>query len=297
MYAQIDHHEVGDMGFYRSPMESANGLIVTNNKYSELYSLQDGQLTPILKASNCGLYTNMSADGKLIRFKSFNANDEQAPAIVDVTTGIVTILDDYVHECGQVSFSNDGTIAYTMGSRLIVRKGNSRKAYDLGFYTNIANISPDGTKVAYSHIEGGTYIINLTTGAKETVALTDGYRPIWSPDGQKIAYNVANGTISVLDNATKRVYNIGEGESVSWANNSEEIIFTRVDRKNEFEITGSQIKKVNFDGSKELTLVASSDNLPTDAILTKDNKLIIPFKTGAKRGIAMKNLVSGITPS
>ena len=296
-FAQIDSYEVGDMGYLRTPMETANGIILTNSEYSEIYALDGDKLTPILQERNCGLYTNLSPDGKYLGFKSFNDADEQAPAILDVTTGIVTILEDYTWECGQVSFANDGTMAYTMGNRLIIRKGNTRKAFDLGFYTNIANISPDGTQVAYSNLDGRMYVINITSGAKEFLPVNDGYRPIWSPDGSKIAVQIGNGTLAVQERTSKKVYNLGQGESISWANNSEELIFTQTDRINDFEIAGTSIKKVNFDGTGEITLVTSSDNLPTDAIITRDNKLYIPYKTGEKRGLVVKNLVEGITPA
>ena len=296
MSAAIDMYEVGDMGFIRTPMESANGIIVTNNRYSEIYTLKNNTLTPILRANNCGLYTNLSKDGKYLGFKSFDAHDYQAPAVLDVTTGVVTVLEDYVWECGQVSFANDGTMAYTMGNSLIIRKGNLRKAFDLGFYTNIANISPDGTQVAYSNIDGRSFIINVTTGAKEQLEVIDGYRATWSPDGLKMAIQTATGGVMVRDNATKRVFDLGKAESVSWANNSTELIVTRVERKNEFEIKNSSIKRVNFDGSNEITLVNASDNLPVDAILTSDNQLVVPYKTGLKRGLAVKDLRAGITP-
>ena len=297
VFAQIDHHEVGDMGYLCSPMETANGIIVTNNRYSEIYSVTGNTLTPILNANNCGLYTNLSKDGKLLGFKNFNDSDEQAPAILDVTTGTVSLLENYVHQCGQVSFADDGTMAYTMGSTLIIRKGDTRKAFDLGFYTNIANISPDGTQVAYSNIDGRTFILDLTTGAKKVLGITDGYRAVWSPDGSKIAFHIANGTVNVLDRATDKVFNLGECGSASWANNSNELILTRIERINELEVTGSAITKVNYDGSGEITVVESSDNMPTDAIITSDSKLLIPYKTGAKRGLMMKKLVGGITPS
>ena len=295
--AQIDAYEVGDMGYIRTPMESANGIIVTNNDYSEIYSLKNNTLTPILRANNCGLYTNLSKDGKYLGFKSFDAHDYQAPAILDVTTGAVTILEDYVWECGQVSFANDGTMAYTMGNTLIIRKGNIRKAFDLGFYTNIANISPDGSQVVYSNVfEGRAYIINTLTGAKEQINVNDGYRATWSPDGLKMAIQTATGGVMVRDNATKRVFDLGKAESVNWANNSTELILTRQEFEKEFVFKSSSISRINFDGSNEITLVSSSDNLPVDAILTSDNKLVVPYKTGLKRGLAIKDLRAGITP-
>ncbi len=94
-----------------------------------------------------------------------------------------------------------------------------------------------------------------------------------------------------------RVHNLGEGQSVSWANNSKELIFTKIDRKNELEVMGSSIKKVNFDGTEECTLVATSDNMPSGAILTKDNNLIIPYQTGVKRGLSLKKMPTEITPA
>ena len=294
--AAIDAYEVGDMGFIRTPMESANGIIVTNNNYSEIYTLKNNTLTPILRANNCGLYTNLSKDGKYLGFKSFDSQDQQAPAILDVTTGVVTILEDYVWECGQVSFANDGTMAYTMGNSLIIRKGNIRKAFDLGFYTNIANISPDGTQVAYSNIDGRSFIINIATGAKEQLEVIDGYRATWSPDGLKMAIQTATGGVMVRDNATKRVFDLGKAESVNWANNSTELILTRQEFEKEFVFKSSSISRINFDGTNEITLVSSSDNLPVDAILTSDNQLVVPYKTGLKRGLAIKDLRTGITP-
>ncbi|MEE0974118.1 MAG: hypothetical protein UH853_00225, partial [Muribaculaceae bacterium] len=278
-YAQLDNYEIGDMGYLRTPMESANGIILTNNHYSEIYSLKDNKLTSILKAQNCGLYTNLSKDGKYLGFKSFNEFEEQAPAILDVTTGAVTVLENYVWECGQPSFANDGTIAYTMGNTLIIRKGNERKAFDLGFYTNIANISPDATQVAYNNIDGRMFIINLETGAKTLSPVVDGYRAHWSPDGSKMAVQIATGRIAVQEMASKKVYDLGIGDAPTWANNSEELIYTSLIRENEFCVRATEIKKVKFDGSNAITLVSSSESMPTDAILTRDNQLVVPYKT------------------
>ncbi len=130
-HAEIDGYDVREMGHLLSPMESARGIVLTNNRYSEIYAYENGQLSTILQGRNCGLYTNISKDGKLIGFKSFDEEYRQAPAILDVTTGIVTFLEGYTKECGQVSFSDNGTMAYTMGNKLIVRKVPIAKALTL----------------------------------------------------------------------------------------------------------------------------------------------------------------------
>ena len=153
-FAQVNTYDVADQGYLRKPMEAKNGLVLTNNRYSEIYLLQDNQLKTLVKGRGAGIYTEMSKDKTLVGFKSINDDDLQAPAVVHVATGVVNILEDYVWECGQVSFADDGTMAYTMGDKLIVRKGGDRKSYDLGFYTNIVKLSPDAKHVAYGHIEG-----------------------------------------------------------------------------------------------------------------------------------------------
>lgn len=290
IFAQVNTYEIGDMGYLRSPMESKNGIVLSNNRFSEIYLLKDNQLTTLVTGRGCGIYTQMSKDGTLIGFKSINDDDLQAPAILNVKTGVVTLLEDYSHQCGQVSFSKDGTMAYTIGNELIIRKGNIRTKYDLGFYTNIANISPDATEVVYNNIDGRMFIIDLVSGVSEEIAVAGGYNGVWSPDGSKLAVHTANGTISVVDKISDKIYNLGEGGSASWAGNSSELIYTKVERLNELEVSGSNIKRVNYDGSNLVTLVETTADMPIDAVLTSDNKLLISYSTGGRRGLAMRSL-------
>ena len=141
-----------------------------------------------------------------------------------------------------------------MGNNLIIRKGDNKKSYDLGFYTNIANISPDATQVAYNNIDGRMFIIDLTTGKSSLIDVLDGYNGVWSPDGTKLAIHTIDGNLSVLDCSNNKIHQLGKGLSASWANNSTELIYTSIDSPKEMVVTGSSIKKVTFDGSKRMTL-------------------------------------------
>ncbi|MBQ7941780.1 MAG: C39 family peptidase [Muribaculaceae bacterium] len=296
-HAEVDMYDIADMGYLRSPMEAKSGIVLTNNYFSEIYLLKDGKLSTMVSGRGCGIYTKMSKDKTLVGFKSINDEDMQAPAVLNVLTGKVTLLEEYSRQCGQVSFSDDGTMAYTVGNNLIIRKGEERNSYDLGFYTNIANISPDGTQVAYSNIDGRMFIINLLSGKSEQIDVPGGYDGVWSPDGKKLAVQTAQGTFSVLDRSDDKIYNIGKGVSVSWANNSNELVYTTIEGINEMQVTGSSIRKVNFDGTNSVALIASSEDMPTDAVITSDNKLLIPYSTGTKRGLMMRTLpVAAITP-
>ena len=289
-YSQINSYEIGDNGYLRSPMESESGIVLSNNRFSEIYLLKNGELTTLVKGRGCGIYTQMNSDKTLVGFKSIDEKYRQAPAVLEVATGKVTLLEEYSNQCGQVSFANDGTMAYTMGNNLIVRKVDERKSYDLGFYSNIVNISPDATKVAYGNLDGQFFVKNLESGETQSIAVEGGYNGVWSPDGSKLAVQTAQGSLSVVDQLTNKVYNLGKGSSVSWAGNSDELVYTMVEGENEMKILGSSVQRVKFDGSNKVTLLATTEDMPTDAVVTADGKLLVSYSAGERRGLAVRTM-------
>lgn len=293
--AQVNSYEIGENGYLRSPMEVKDGYVLSNNRFTEIYKLQNGELTTLVKGRGCGIYTQINADKTLIGFKSIDENYRQAPAVVEVATGKVTLLEDYSNQCGQVSFANDGTMAYTMGNTLVVRKGDARTTYDLGFYTNIVNLSPDASQVAYGNLDGEYFVKNLTTGKTHKLGVLGGYTGTWSPDGSKLAVLTGMATFSVVDFTTAKVYDLGKGSSVAWAGNSSELVYTKVEGDNEMQVLGSSVQRVKFDGSDKVTLLATTEDMPTDAIVTRDGKLVVAYSNGERRGLAVRTmpLVSG----
>ena len=289
-FSQVDTYEIAENGYLRSPMEAKSGIVLSNNRFSEIYLLQDGELKSLVKSKGCGIYTQMNSDKTLVGFKSIDEKYRQAPAVLEVATGKVTLLEDYSNQCGQVSFANDGTMAYTMGNNLVVRKGEERKSYDLGFYTNIANISPDGKYVAYGNLNGEFFVKDLVANTTQQVNIEGGYNGVWSPDGSKLAVQTAQGMLSVLDNATGNVYSLGKGSSVSWAGNSTELVFTKVEGENEMKVLGSSVNKVRFDGTNAVNLLAASEDMPTDAVMTSDGKLLVAYSSGDRRGLAVRTM-------
>ena len=157
--SQINSYEVAEMGFLCSPKEAANGIVATNNRNSEIYLVSGKEVRTLYTGLGCGAYTKLSKDGKTLGFKSITDDYKQAPAIIDIETGKVTLLEQHSDiQCGQVSFSDDGTMVYTVGNNLVIRNGENRRYIDLGEYVNIVNISPDGKSAAYSNINGESFL-------------------------------------------------------------------------------------------------------------------------------------------
>ncbi|MGM9844601.1 MAG: hypothetical protein ACI30S_10305, partial [Muribaculaceae bacterium] len=286
-HGEVGYHETSRIGYLCSPMQTQSGVVVTTDRGNELYLVKDSELKPLVISRGAGMYAQVNAEKTLIGFKSINEEYQQAPALLDVTSGKITLLEDYTEQCGQVSFSNDGTMAYTMGDFLIIRKGENRKSYNLGEYVNIVNISPDGTKAAYSTINGEMYILHLINGYKEFVSGVDnGYNPIWSPDGSKLAVELINGEAKVIETLTKSVFDLGEAGSVKWTSDSKNVVFTRAEYVNELLTKGSAVLQSRYDGTGLTTIIPTDECCPTAVELTADNNVVVTYAMGNKRGLS-----------
>ena len=91
------------------------------------------------------------------------------------------------HELG-VSYNTNGDIR-------IYSNGSDRST---GLSGRGPVFSPDGSKLAYMHLDGGTwqiFVYDLDSGDNSQITFggDDSRWPAWSPDGQEIAYNSATG--------------------------------------------------------------------------------------------------------
>ncbi|MGM9847572.1 MAG: hypothetical protein ACI31F_06435 [Muribaculaceae bacterium] len=285
--ASDDYYETAILGYVKNPIETKIGIVATNSHNSELFTIKDGVKSTILKSRNCGLYTNLNKEKNIIGYKSFNDDMMQAPALLNLETGEITLLEAYTKQCGQVSFADDGTMAYTMGNCLVIRKGDSRKYFDLGIYVNIVNISPDATRVAYSTLEGKNFILDLLTGNKEDINLgeTEAYNPLWAPDNSKIAFEKVNATLDVYNLSTKKVHSLGNAESAKWLD-AENLVFSCNKYAGTLSRTqASSVVRTKFDGSNRKVLIAETEDLPGDVSLTSSGDILVCYEKGAKRGV------------
>ena len=291
--SKVNPYEARENGYYVGLMESQSGLVATSNRADEIFLIKDGTAKALVSTRNCGQYMQMSKDKTLIGFKSISDDySKQAPAVLDIATGKVTLLEPYSSECGQVSFSDDGTMAYTLGKSLVIRKGSERRKIDLGVYVNIVNISPDAKSVAFTTIEGVSYIVDTATGSKTRVDIPGNasYNPIWAPDGKKIAYEKIDGTLTVMDVATKACFNIGEAMSPVWTADSKEIIFTRAQRHDDIFVSSASVIKSSFDGSKASAIISLDENVPVAVTTLHDGSLAVSYALGEQRGISKYSL-------
>jgi hypothetical protein len=247
-------------GYFVHPVSTSAGVIASDNFASKIYLVQSSGLKTLISSPGCGRYFTVSPDRSKIGFKLISTDGMQVPAIYDLATGTISKMANPAKLCGQVSFSNNGQLAYTIGNVLNVIDSNGVQTFDLGVYSNIAPISPDGNNAIFNNDNDQLFIINLATGNVQQI--TDdkcGYSyPQWSPDGNKVSYSTLAGSIMIWDKYAGKTYSMGSGENVSWSDDSKYIIFNRTDVK-DFVYNGSDIYIASFDGSIVQNITNTAD--------------------------------------
>lgn len=280
---KLDPYKLETEGYYNHIASTTDGIVATDNSGSVIYLIKKNEFYKLIETPGCGKYYNVSSDKSRIGFKLIKSDGTQVPAVYSFATGEISELSNPVDLCGQVSFSNDGTIAFTVGDTLYLKKDENFKAFDLGVYSNITPISPDGNFVIYNNDYDQLFILdfrnNLATQITDNIG---GYcNPQWSPDGTKILYSTLSGILKIFNFKIGSTYTIGIGENAVWADN-ESIIFNKTESDN-FEYKGSDIFISNIDGSKIVNLTNTTDVNEISPLLTDNDKII--YSTCEKREI------------
>ncbi|NOR44584.1 MAG: hypothetical protein GQ534_03280 [Candidatus Delongbacteria bacterium] len=201
--AKISQEElvsIENKGYLTGFTQTDHGVVATNNLDNALYLIKDGKLSTLLENPGCGRYFNTFENS--IGFKYINAKTrEQTPALLDLNTNEVTYLAEPSKKCGQVSFSDNRDIAYTVENNLIIEYANEEKfKYDLESYSNITPISPNGKFVSYHDQDQNVYILDLSTLKSIKITTENGYfDQKWSQDSKKLAFRDVSGKLFVYD--------------------------------------------------------------------------------------------------
>lgn len=285
-------YEQIEQGYFCSPMETAYGLICTDNRSSAIYMLQDGKLQTIATGRGIGRYTQLNSAKTMLALKLINDYGEQAPAVLDLRTQEVKPLHAYVDQCGQPTFGSEDQIAYTIGNVLCLRKGsegfnseNGLKKIELGFYANTIAISRDGKHIALTDNEQHPLLLSLADGQITVLSeLTGFYEPQWSPEGNHLLFQRNNQQLYCWEAESHRMFCVGKGHSAIWLND-EELAFTRSEYLNDdvFFFQGASLCRARFDGTSTQLFITSSSECPQDIALLKNGNLAIAYSAGDRR--------------
>ena len=272
-----DAYQLEQEGYLRMPQETPHGIVATSNYATEIFLISDDRKHVLVSAPGAGMYNTLSPDRNLVGFKKINDEGFQAPAILDLTTGETELLHNYVWSAGQPSFFGENGHAFTIGNTLLVYRNGADEPeeYDLGYYANIAPVSPDGRHVVYNNERDQLMVVNLSDRSVRVISEPGvaAYGPSWSLDSQKIAYMSNGGDLFVYSLDSGRNYLLGRGSDPSWHDESQELVFMRSEIE-DFRLEKMYIVRSSFDGSRQEYLTDPETSAARDASVTRDGEVL-----------------------
>lgn len=288
-------------GYISTILNTAYGIVFSDEYNSTLYLNSNGKTEKLLSAPGCGRYVTINNNGNKIGFKLIDAvTGLQTPAVYDLKNKTVVKLEASTQNAGQVSFANDGSIAYTYETNFIVVKNGIKKSFDLGVYSNRSPISPDGSKAIYRDNNDQLWSIDLTGGTKNLLTdQKDGYsNAVWAPDSKSIVYTTNGIKIFSTDLTDNKTYYIGEGEAPSFTADSKQIIYYNKDiNYNKVQLVNSDIYIAGSKGEYTTKLTNTTDVLEMEPVFDAlTNKVLYhTFDKMEIRSLQVSNLSKPLT--
>lgn len=283
------NYDLTENGYYDAPLQTAVGIVFTDNRQQSLYLLRDGEVQTLVSSPGCGRYIQLSSDKLRIAYKYIDCNGKQAPAVFDLRTMKQTVLAAASDQCGQPTFGPNGEVAYTIGKTLHIVSPKGETSLPLNYYTNIVRYAPNGRWLAWSDYEGMPVILNLKTMQQQRLAtIADLYDPRWSPSGERLVYQQGNMSLYVFDIKAGTTYKLGNGFGAQWTDD-QHLIYSRAEYAQEdiFAFTGISIVKSSYDGEQQQVLIDHSPECPQEVGIGTDKQLLIAYANGNRRIVSV----------
>jgi len=284
-----DAYLIEENTYITNPVYTDNGLFFSDNYYSAIYKYDGNQTTVVHQSPGCGRYIQVSPDFSKIGFKIIDENGMQTPAIYNITNGSLQKLHSPSEQCGQVFFTSDGDIYFSVNENVLIISGGQSTTVNIGEKCNYIAYSKSTGSIVFSDFNDQLYALDISTLRKTT--LTNGQQgytyPAFSPDGKKLSFNSIGSELYLMDFISGETVLVDYGGGVKWLDNNS---FTYVQYNNDDEnIARADIKIYKNGQIKNLTETKNvSEMQPFPA---GNNR--IAYHTYDKRSVYVLNYLTG----
>lgn len=277
----VNAYDAEDNTYLMSPQPVMGGYVVTDNYANALYLISGGKLEKLTTSPGCGRYVSISPDRKKIGFKFIDARGMQTPAFYDLEKKEVVLLHAPAEACGQTCFTADNKPAYTVGTTLYITEEAGTHTAELGVYSNITAVSPDGREVVYSNEQNELVWLDCVSNQRRIISEQgkQSLYPQWSPDGTKVLFQ--NEKMCVWDKATSEIYILSEGLGPRWAPDSKNIIFYKTDVAG-YKLNNADLFLCGYKSGEPVQLTHTPDVAEMQPLFSDNNHIIYHTYTGRR---------------
>ncbi len=252
-----------------------HSYLYSDSLYSAIYIKNAEVAEKLISSPGAGRLFTLSPDEKYVGFKyRENPGGLEAPALLEIETKKIIKLHEDTYLAGQISFSNNGMIAYTIGNDIYVKDGDNTRKYHIGVYANIAPISPDGNKVVYNDEHDQLWILDLYS--EEKVQITSGKYgnafPQWSVDSRYISFQTLDGHLMIYDHRNANSRDLGTACDLHWSKQNADYTYTKINIIDETSIESRELISCKENGEQ---VFQQSLGIKDQAFYNKNSELII----------------------
>lgn len=220
----VDPREVA-RGSYLAVHFSPDGreLLVTGPQLRglQLVPVAGGAVKTLSQEAEAGVHARWQADGSI----SYKAESNGARRDMSVTRAGKTRA---------VAAAKARPFAFAQNDRIYAERGGKLQEISSGDRFFGAVISPDGDKVVFQGLVTGLHVYSKSTG--KVVSVGPGTAPAWSPDSQRLVFEVTEDDGHDLMGSELYLYEV-KGDRVSPLTSSDKVI----ERRPSFSPDGKQI--------------------------------------------------------
>ncbi|RKZ34916.1 hypothetical protein DRQ33_01110 [bacterium] len=183
---------------------------------------------------------------EFILFKKIDSSG-QTPCIYHIISGRIYELLDANPSVGVPQPLGD-SLLIPLGDKVSIWKGNAILG-QIPVRNSIQWITVDTVNARFAYIDDDGYlvIVNIADGSSSAIFPSLGYKPVWNPDGSKIALTGSNGIV-VMDLQLNEFYEFADGRNFVWDTEPNRIvsadaggIFVQVTFDHQYRVDSSEI--------------------------------------------------------
>jgi Tol biopolymer transport system component len=183
--------------------------------------------------------------------------------LADLETGQITTISGVAAEVGVPVWFPNGRLGFTyQGNFLITDQSGTVLESIAGISSHITALSSDGQWLLYNDGDDRMWAYHLTDGERFQ-ATPDGRRffnPVWSPSDPVAVINELGGPFYLLDIAAGALTKLDDGNHYAWSPDGERIIYD-VTEDDGYRITAAEICTIRPDGTGRTVLTDTEDRL------------------------------------